>query len=178
MGKLVCPYCRTEATDAIGVKRREPRQKHYVFGMAEPYYMHSEGVPYSKKDTFKPKGGGKNPPACSPVSAGSSSTPSNGRSGAAPVTPWLQMPTAPEMCSSHSHGFGLRPLMFAQRHIFFRLRAFISGCLAALDAAPPFPARVMPMEIGISFSCPKKSAPAQPAPHAHMASAFGRRMFA
>jgi hypothetical protein len=24
----------------------------------------------------------------------------------------------------------------------------------------------MPMEIGISFSCPKKSAPAQPAPHA------------
>ena len=28
--------------------------------------------------------------------------------------------------------------MFAQRHIFFRLRAFISGCLAALDAAPPF----------------------------------------
>jgi hypothetical protein len=46
--------------------------------------------------------------------------------------------------------------MFAQRHIFFRLRAFISGCLAALDAAPPFPARVMPMEIGISFSCPKK----------------------
>ena len=75
MGKLVCPYCRTEATDAIGVKRREPRQKHYVFGMAEPYYMHSEGVPYSKKDTFKPKGG-KNPPACSPVSAGSSSTPS------------------------------------------------------------------------------------------------------
>ena len=109
MGKLVCPYCRTEATDAIGVKRREPRQKHYVFGMAEPYYMHSEGVPYSKKDTFKPKGGGKNPPACSPVSAGSSSTPSNGRSIAAPVTPWLQMPTAPEMCSSHSHGFGLRP---------------------------------------------------------------------
>ena len=131
MGKLVCPYCRTEATDAIGVKRREPRQKHYVFGMAEPYYMHSEGVPYSKKDSFKPKGG-KNPPACSPVSAGSSSTPSNGRSIATPVTPWLQMHTAPEMCSSHSHGFGLRPLMFAQRHIFFRLRAFISGCLAAL----------------------------------------------
>lgn len=55
MGKLVCPYCRTEATDAIGVKRREPRQKHYVFGMAEPYYMHSEGVPYRKKDSFKPK---------------------------------------------------------------------------------------------------------------------------
>ena len=119
MGKLVCPYCRTEATDAIGVKRREPRQKHYVFGM----------VPYSKKDTFKPKGGGKNPPACSPVSAGSSSTPSNGRSIAAPVTPWLQMPTAPEMCSSRSHD---RSGMFAQRHIFFRLRAFISGCLAAL----------------------------------------------
>ena len=85
------------------------------------------------------------------------------------------MPTAPEMCSSHSHGFGLRPLMFAQRHIFFRLRAFISGCLAALTnshlqlcclvdmvlgtgkPAPPFPARVMPMEIGISFSCPKKT---------------------
>ncbi len=65
--------------------------------------------------------------------------------------------------------------MFAQRHIFFRLRAFISGCLAALanshlqlcclvdmvlgtgKPAPPFPARVMPMEIGISFSCPKKT---------------------
>ena len=94
--------------------------------------------------------------------AGSSSTPSNGRSIAAPVTPWLQMPSAPEMCSSRSHD---RSGMFAQRHIFFRLRAFISGCLAALDAAPPFPARVMPMEIGISFSCPKKSAPAQPAPH-------------
>ena len=61
MGKLVCPYCRTEATDAIGVKRREPRQKHYVFGMAEPYYMHSEGVPYSKKDSFKPKGGEESP---------------------------------------------------------------------------------------------------------------------
>jgi len=132
MGKLVCPYCRTEATDAIGVKRREPRQKHYVFGMAEPYYMHSEGVPYSKKDTFKPKGRGTNPPACSPglcawpsrccypltitensvtrslannirfglhviarskttkqSIAGSSSTPSNGRSIAAPITPWL-----------------------------------------------------------------------------------------
>ena len=67
--------------------------------------------------------------------AGSSSTPSNGRSIAAPVTPWLQMPTAPEMCSSRSHD---RSGMFAQRHIFFRLRAFISGCLAALDAAPPF----------------------------------------
>jgi hypothetical protein len=68
--------------------------------------------------------------------------------------------------------------MFAQRHIFFRLRAFISGCLAALDAAPPFSARVMPMKIGISFSCPKKSAPALPAPHARMASGFARRMFA
>jgi len=102
--------------------------------------------------------------------------------------PASKMPTAPEMCSSHSyttvrlashsryspslthgalssHGLGLRPLMFAQRHIFFRLRAFISGCLAALDAASPFPARVMPMEIGISFSCPKKNAPSQPAPH-------------
>ena len=66
MGKLVCPYCRTEATDAIGVKRREPRQKHYVFGMAEPYYMHSEGVPYSKKDTFKPKGGGEESPCLQP----------------------------------------------------------------------------------------------------------------
>ena len=54
MGKLVCPYCRTEATDAIGVKRREPRQKHYVFGMAEPYYMHSEGVPYSKIAFLRP----------------------------------------------------------------------------------------------------------------------------
>ncbi|SHK55246.1 hypothetical protein SAMN05720470_101694 [Fibrobacter sp. UWOV1] len=97
-----------------------------------------------------------------------------------PLTPPAsKMPTAPEMGSSHSyttvrlashsryspslthgalssHGLGLRPLMFAQRHIFFRLRAFISGCLAALDAASPFPARVMPMEIGISFSCPKK----------------------
>jgi hypothetical protein len=40
------------------------------------------------------------------------------------------------------------------------------------------PGRVMPMEIGISFSCPKKSAPAQPAPHARMASGFARRMFA
>ncbi|WP_283429336.1 hypothetical protein [Fibrobacter sp. UWB10] len=65
--------------------------------------------------------------------------------------------------------------MFARRLIFFRLRAFISGCLAALanshlqlcclvdmvlgtgKPAPPFPARVMPMEIGISFSCPKKA---------------------
>ena len=84
---------------------------------------------------------------------------------ALPLKTRHQQPTAPEMCSSRSHGFGLRPLMFAQRHIFFRLRAFISGCLAALDAAPPFPARVMPMEIGISFSCPKKSAPAQPTPH-------------
>ena len=98
-----------------------------------------------------------------------------------PLTPPAsKMPTAPEMGSSHSyttvrlashsryspslthgalssHGLGLRPLMFAQRHIFFRLRAFISGCLAALDAASPFPARVMPMEIGISFSCPKKT---------------------
>ena len=145
MGKHVCPYCRTEATDAIGVKRREPRQKHYVFGMAEPYYMHSEGVPYSKKDSFKPKGGGRIPLLAAPAYviasvakqsiAGSSSTPSNGRSIAAPVTPWLQMPTAPEMCSSRSHD---RSGMFAQRHIFFRLRAFISGCLAALDAAPPF----------------------------------------
>jgi len=56
--------------------------------------------------------------------------------------------------------------MFARRLIFFRLRAFISGCLAALDAASPFPTHVMPMKIGISFSCPKKNAPAQPAPHA------------
>ena len=119
MGKLVCPYCRTEATDAIGVKRREPRQKHYVFGMAEPYYMHSEGVPYSKKDTFKPKGGGRIPLLAAPAYviasvakqsiAGSSSTPSNGRSIAAPVTPWLQMPTAPELSSPRSHGLGLRP---------------------------------------------------------------------
>ena len=37
--------------------------------------------------------------------------------------PASKQPTAPETSSFRSHGFGLRPLMFAQRLIFFRLRA-------------------------------------------------------
>ena len=58
--------------------------------------------------------------------------------------PWLQnvnetwqLVALVELCSmsissTRSHGFGLRPLMFARRLIFLRLWAFISRCHAGL----------------------------------------------
>ena len=52
MGKHVCPYWRAAATDAAGIKRRVTRQNILCFGMAEPNYVHSVGVPYSKSRKF------------------------------------------------------------------------------------------------------------------------------